>query len=388
MSVTLIIALCAFGAALLHASVLDAWRDAILREQLRPKLQEEFPFITVVVPARNAAATLVPLLQELNGQRYPRESYEVLVVDDHSSDGTAELVQRFAENWSGLRLLQATEGQGKKAAITLGVEAARGELILLSDADVRMGHFRLVTIANYWAKEQPALLLMPVHSSGGQSVLGWIQRKEQAALQAASMGSALLEKPVLANGANLAFSKLAFRRVGGFQGDRLASGDDMFLLQRMLRQGLKVAALADPEVHVRVAPEESWSGFYAQRLRWAGKMWAYRDSSGLLAATAALLLPWALLCASFWVLRELQLGQGALYSLSLIIGAWAVYLFPILRLVQSMEGKHAEALGAPEPARADGSWSTMPALALFSLYAPAIAIMSIFVRPLWKGRRI
>lgn len=388
MSATLIIALCAFAAALLHGSVLDAWREVLLRKSEQPSLDAELPFITVVVPARNAASTLVPLLQELNGQGYPRESYEVLVVDDHSSDGTAELVQRFAQNWSALRLLQATEGQGKKAAITLGVQEARGELILLSDADVRMGHLRLATIASYWSKEQPALLLMPVHSSGGQGVLGWVQRKEQAALQAASIGSALLGKPVLANGANLAFSKVAFRRVGGFQGDRHASGDDMFLLQRMLRQGLKVAALADPEVHVRVSPEDSWSGFFAQRLRWAGKMWAYRDSSGLLAATAALLLPWALLFASLWVLRELQLGQGALYSLSLILGAWAVYVFPILRLVQSMERKHAEALGAPEPARSDGSWSTMPALVLFSLYAPAIAIMSIFVRPLWKGRRI
>lgn len=388
MSAALIVALCTFGAALLHGLVLDAWREALLRPGALSEVEQEVPFISVLIPARNAVDTLVPLLQELNSQRYPSDSYEVLVVDDHSSDGTAALVNGFARNWPGLRLLEANEGQGKKAAITQGVEAARGDLVLLTDADVRCGSLRLDTIASYWIKEQPALLLMPAHTTGGEGVLGWIQRKEQAALQAASMGSALLGNPVLANGANLAFSKRAFGRVGGFQGDRHASGDDMFLLQRMRKQGLKVSALAHPEVHVRVAPEARWAGFMAQRLRWAGKMWAYREASGLLAAVAALIFPWALLAASVWVLGELRVGQGAAYTLVMLVGAWAVWAFPVLRLVQSMERIHAEAFGAPQPARADGAWSTMPALILFSFYSPAIAIMSIFVRPTWKGRRI
>ncbi len=388
MSTALIVALCAFGAALLHGLLLDAWREALVKMPELPDEERERPFISVVVPARDAASTLSPLLQDLNAQRYPRELYEVIVVDDHSSDGTAELVRSFARTWPGLQLVQAEVGQGKKAAITQGVETAAGDLVVLTDADVRTGPLRLQLIADHWAKAQPALLLMPVHSTGGHGLVAWMQRKEQAALQAASMGSALRGNPVLANGANLAFSKLAFRRVGGFQGDRHASGDDMFLLQRMRRHRMKVSALAHPEIHVRVEPEEHWRGFLAQRLRWAGKMWAYRDASGMLAALAALLFPWALLAASIWVMGNLRIGQGAVYTLVLLLGAWTVWIFPIQRLVQSMERIQGQALGAPEPARADGAWSTMPALILFSLYSPAIALMSIFVRPTWKGRRI
>ena len=388
MSTALIVALCAFGAALVHGLLLDAWREALVKMPELPEEELEQPFISVVIPARDAAATLAQLLQELNAQRYPRDLYEVIVVDDHSSDGTSELVKGFVRTWPGLQLLQAEDGQGKKAAITQGVEAARGDLVLLTDADASTGPLRLPTIAAYWAKEQPALLLLPVHTTSGQGLVAWIQRKEQAALQAASMGSALRGNPVLANGANLAFSKLAFRRVGGFQGDRHASGDDMFLLQRMRRHHMKVSALAHPEVHVSVEPEEHWRGFLAQRLRWAGKMWAYREASGMLAAIAALVFPWALLVASVWVLGNLRIGQGAVYTLVLLLGAWTVWIFPILRLVKSMERIQSRTFGGPEPSRSDGAWSTIPALILFSLYSPAIAIMSIFVRPTWKGRRI
>lgn len=388
MSTALIVALCAFGAALLHGLLLDAWREALVKMPERLNEEYERPFISVVVPARDAASTLTPLLQELNAQRYPRELYEVIVVDDHSGDGTAELVRGFARTWPALQLLQAGDGQGKKAAITQGVEAAKGDLVVLTDADARMGPRHLELIADHWNKEQPALLLMPVHTSGGRGLVAWVQRKEQSALQAASMGSALRGNPVLANGANLAFSKPAFRRVGGFQGDRHASGDDMFLLRRMRRHHLKVSALAVPEVHVRVVPEEHWRGFFAQRLRWAGKMWSYREISGMMAAVAALVFPWALLVVTAWVLGNLRIGQGAAYSLVLLLGAWFVWVFPILRLVRSMERLQSKVHDAPEPARSDGAWSTIPALILFSLYSPAIAIMSIFVRPKWKGRRI
>lgn len=390
MSITLIIALLAFGMALLHGVVLELWRQAVAQVdnvQDAPTLFDPSVRITVLIPARDAANTIIPLLQDLYAQRYPRGSFEVLVVDDHSSDGTAEAVLGLARTWPGLRLIPAEAGQGKKAAIMQGVEEAAGTVVLVTDADVRCGPGRLARIAAYWQQEEPALLLMPVHTTGGEGLVTWLQRKEQAALQAATVGSAMGGRPVLANGANMAFSRDAFRYVGGFAGDRRASGDDMFLLQRMRKKRQKVSFLAHPDVLVRVQPEEHWSGFAAQRSRWAGKMWAYREGAGLLAAGAAVLFPWILLMLSIWLLGTVQVGQGLFYTLTFLAAAWVLWLVPILRLVSAMERCFAQA-GDMVPPKADGAWSTLPALLLFSLYAPVIAIVSIFVRPTWKGRRI
>lgn len=391
MSTTLIIALLAFGFALLHGVVLDLWRQSIAQADdgtngptnCDPPLR-----ISVLVPARDAAATIIPLLQDLYAQHYPRECFEVLVVDDHSSDGTAAAVQGLARTWPGLRLIAAESGQGKKAAIMQGVEEATGTVVLVTDADVRCGPRRLARIAAYWQQELPALLLMPVHTTGGKGLVAWMQRKEQAALQAATVGSALGGRPVLANGANMAFSRDAFLYVGGFAGDRRASGDDMFLLQRMRKNRQKVSFLVHPDVLVRVRPEETWRGFFAQRLRWAGKMWAYREGAGLFAAAAAALFPWVLLAVTLWLLDNVRIGQGMFYTLTFLAAAWLVWLVPILRLVSTMERSYASSGEPGDPPKADGAWSTLPAVLLFSLYAPLIAIVSIFVRPTWKGRRI
>jgi len=391
MSTTLIIAMLAFGFALLHGVVLDLWRQAIAQsndETPTPALPDPPPRITVLIPARNAAATIIPLLQDLHAQRYPREAFEVLVVDDHSSDGTAAAVQGLARTWPGLRLIPAESGEGKKAAIMQGVEEATGTVVLVTDADVRCGPGRLARIAACWQQEQPALLLMPVFTTGGKGLLGWLQRKEQAALQAATVGSAMGGRPVLANGANMAFTRDAFRYVGGFAGDRRASGDDMFLLQRMRKNRQKVSFLAHPDVLVRVQPEETWGGFVAQRLRWAGKMWAYREGAGLLAAGTAVLFPWFLLAITVWLSENVRIGQGLFYTFTFLAAAWLVWLVPILRLVSAMERSFANADGAADRPRADGAWSTLPALLLFTIHAPVIAIVSIFVRPTWKGRRI
>lgn len=386
MSFAVIIAFVAFGLALYHGVLLDAWSRAITK----PPLDLDDPEgaavlgISVVVPARNAAATLVPLLQDLHAQQHPKDHYEVLVVDDQSTDGSLAVAEGMGRNWPGLRVMPAT-GEGKKAAIAQGVEAAQHDLLLLTDADARCGPKRLGVLARHAVREPFDLLLLPVRTVGGKGFWAWLQRKEQAALQGAALGSALNGRPVLANGANLAFRKGAFMRVGGFRGDRWASGDDMFLLQRMRRHRLRVGVLTEPGAAVQVEPAEGWSGFLQQRLRWAGKMRAYRDAGGLFAALLAVFLPWIMLAISITTLRSAQFGQGLFYVGMLLFAAWGIWLVPIIRLVDAVERRFAGPLPA---SRADGWWSTLPALLLFTLYAPVIAILSIFVRPTWKGRRI
>lgn len=386
-----------FMLALVQALVLLSWRMALIKSMSAPhrpmEVPDPAPMVSLVVPVRDGAEGIVALLQDLNAQRWPKDRMEVLVVDDGSTDGTPGIVQGMARHWPALRLLQAGGSGGKKAAITTGVMEASAEVVVVTDADAHCGPMRVPRIMAHFASHAPDLLLMPVRTHGGEGLLAGLQREEQAALMGAAAGSGLEGRPVLASGANMAFRRKAFFDVGGFGGDRHASGDDMFLLQRMLRQQRKVDYLLHGDVVVGVAPVEGLRAFISQRLRWAGKMWAYRDAAGSLAALAAPLIPWALAVLTMFVLQHVRIGNAFVFSWGMLLAAWVMWLVPILQLTATMRTFFRRNALHPEGARAPlhGALAAVPtvlALCCFIIYAPVIALLSIFVRPTWKGRRI
>ena len=234
MSTFLILVLLVFLATLVHASVLGVWRDRLLRmEVTRPEPTSPGPSISVVVPARNAERTITFLLQDLHEQTLSKERYEVIVVDDASTDGTAVRVRSMATRWPGLQVVPA-EGQGKKAAITTGVGRAHHAWVLVTDADVRCGRERLDVFARHLGATEDVLVGGPVRMTHRSGLPGTLQAEETAALQGATLGSGIGGRPVLLNGANMAFRKEVFERMGGYAGDRWASGDDVFLLERIV----------------------------------------------------------------------------------------------------------------------------------------------------------
>lgn len=397
MNPPLLIALGAFMLALVHALVMESWRTGILTAIKEPRREpgenDALPSISVIVPARDAASTLTALLQDLYEQDLPRDRYEVLIVDDHSTDGTRSIAERMMRSWPGLKLIVLEEHFGKKAAIMQAAAEALHDLILITDADARCGRARLSAIANYWSVNSPDLLLMPVDTLGGGGSGKGLQRMEQLALQAVAAGSGTMGFPILANGANMAFSRSTFFQLGGFREDRWASGDDMFLLQRMRRARKRIAYLLDPDVVVTVEAASTWKEAFQQRLRWAGKMRAYKEVNVMLASIAGLILPWLLAAATWKALDDVKAGQGLMNTVLLLISAWLFWSIPIIRLVGSMDAffthaSHRVRSGQQRHGRVRSWLSTIPALIAFMIYAPIIAILSIFVRPIWKGRRI
>jgi cellulose synthase/poly-beta-1,6-N-acetylglucosamine synthase-like glycosyltransferase len=368
------------GACLVFAMFLGAWTERLRNAQFRRSTAgfvDQRTRVTCVVPARNAEATLVPLLQDMHAQVWPKDLTEVVVVDDASEDGTGKVVRGMQRTWPELKLA-TNAGVGKKAAITTAVDMALGEIIVLTDADARTGPLRTKLIVERMDEEQLDLLILPVHTKAGRGVLGRLQEEEQAGLLGMAAGEALLGRPMLANGANMAFRRSAFRSVGGYQGDRYASGDDVLLVQRMRNAGKRIGFLLDARAVVVVQAELTWKGVLAQRIRWAGKMRA-QQGPGPWVGLLGLLLPWVLL----WRTATLRMNDipedHGLEVVTLLALAWLAWLVPVLVLVREVRSF----LGL---ARA---WTISAAAYLaFCLYSPIIAVLAIFVRPRWKGRRI
>lgn len=386
MSTPLLLALLAFLASLAFAMAVEGWREAI--GAAWPKRDavpgDAVPVrASLIVPARNAEATLPALLQDLHAQDWPKEALEVIVVDDGSVDATAAGVLGMGLRWPELVLLRA-EGAGKKAAISQGVRAARGEWIVLTDADARCGPQRVTRIMRQVQGRGADLLLMPVETRASGGMLQQLQAEEQAALLGVAAGSALQGQALLANGANLAFRRSAFLAVGGYAGDQWASGDDMFLLQRMRKAGRQVDFLLHPDVLVTVDAEPAWAGFWRQRLRWAGKMRAV-GGPGAWAGLAALLFPWGLLAVTAALGGEGLMHYRPLATVLLITAAWLLWLVPVLRLARAAR-RFLRAAGNGPQHRWAGV-ATLLAMGAFTCYAPVVAGASLFMRPRWKGRR-
>lgn len=377
MSEGLLIAFALFVAALAQALVIGRWRNSITKRMAKhAEGREQLPPITVIIPARDEEGAIAGVLQDMHRQAYPKELVQVLVVDDGSTDRTASIAQGMRAAWPQLEVLD-NRGSGKKAAITTGVEAAEHDIIVLTDADTAFSKERLPAIAQTMRAGKLDMLILPVLTKG-DGLLGALQASEQAALLGMAMGSALNGAPAMAYGANLAFTRAAFRDVGGFGGDRFASGDDLFLLRRMQAHGKRIGALLNRESLVTTDAAGTWGAFFAQRLRWAGKM---RGAIGAMSFFGALALglPWVLLYVTLHFDLVSSIGQNGFYQLLLLASAWLLWLLPPLGLVREVQ----QTLGVQSRAAI-----SFFALIAFSVYAPLIAVLSLVIRPKWKGRRV
>ncbi len=233
------------------------------------------PQVSIIVAARNEADHIGACLDDLAVQTYPAEACEVIVVDDGSTDSTARIVRRRAGSGNGVRLLSAGGGIGgsKKDALSLGVAAARGEIILTTDADCRLPPTWVQGMVDCFSEGVGMVAGFSQIGTPGDVVnarTGW-EGMDFLCLMGCAAGSVGRGRPMGASSQNLAYRKAAFHEVGGYEKVRhRTSGDDVLLLQliRRTKRWEMVFATA-PETFVVHPASGSWRDLLSQRLRWA-----------------------------------------------------------------------------------------------------------------------
>ena len=237
-------------------------------------------FISVIIPARNEEENIRRLLISLQKQSYPATSFEVIVVDDFSTDDTATVVTVFGLNNLHLVTPQVKTGNSsKKKAIEAGIAKARGELIVTTDADCVLPSNWLLAINSFYSSSKASFIAAPVKFSHDNTLLQVFQALDFITLQGITAASVSSGFHNMCNGANLAYRKKSFEDVNGFAGiDQVASGDDMLLMHKIWKQEPgKVFYMKSTEAIVTTPPMPSWKAFYNQRKRWASKTLVYED---------------------------------------------------------------------------------------------------------------
>ncbi len=245
--------------------------------------------ISVIIPARNEEQHIGALLDALLMQDYPASLTEIIVIDDHSTDGTASIVERFTAaatvTTATTRLVQLGKEPAtvinsyKKLAITTGVAASTGTFIICTDADCIPGPRWLSTMAAYREETGAVMIAAPVRIRSKNNPLQVFQAMDFLVLQGITGASVHRQAHAMANGANLGYDRSAFDAVNGFEGiDSIASGDDMLLMQKMReRFPGRVRYLRSADAIMVTEPQFTLRDFLQQRIRWASKATHYRD---------------------------------------------------------------------------------------------------------------
>lgn len=261
--------------------------------------------VSVIVAARNEEKTLPLLLSDLLQQQYPAHLFEIIVVNDFSTDHTAVVAASFGTAVQVILPDATPDTSSKKKALTAGAKKAKGELILVTDADCRVGARWIQTMAAMYQEKGASFIAAPVHYTFRPSLLQALQVLDFMTLQGITAASVTANVHTMCNGANLGYSKKAFEAVNGFAGiDSIPTGDDMLLMHKIWKQDpSKVYYLKSRDAIVSTSPMQTWTQFFMQRRRWASKSLVYDDKRIIAVLAFVLLLnlvPFALLAAAFF----------------------------------------------------------------------------------------
>ncbi|RMH72266.1 MAG: glycosyltransferase [Gemmatimonadetes bacterium] len=211
--------------------------------RLKPGQSEEQPRVSVIVPARNEAATIQTCLEALLRQTYPVDKLELIFVDDRSTDETAAIIRAYANRYHQIRLVSVTAEQpqlvGKKNAITQGIAQSNGTLILALDADCQPGAEWVRQMVRYFEPDVGVVAGYVYTETPAEHVPHWQRMRglERLGVVAVAAGSMGWNVGITCTANNFAYRRQVFEEVNGFAGiGHIRSGDDDLFVQKIFRE--------------------------------------------------------------------------------------------------------------------------------------------------------
>ena len=191
--------------------------------------------ISVIIAARNEEANLYECLESVANQTYPVSLYEIIVINDGSTDDTESICNDFIKRYPNIKLIQVEEGtsiRGKANALAQGIEAASGEIILITDADC--------TVPRTWVEQTANRYNFEVGLIGGFTLqkattpFGGMQSLDWTFILGMAAATAGLGNPLGSIGNNLSFRKSAYDQIGGYRKIKFSVTEDYAVVQAII----------------------------------------------------------------------------------------------------------------------------------------------------------
>lgn len=291
------------------------------------------PFISILIAARNEEKKLPGCLASLLQSQYPRDRFEIIVVDDCSEDATFAVAQRFANAHTAVRVLTAGErlpgSSGKSSALAQGAAQARGELLLFTDADCLVPPTWLPSLAGSFDKATglagaftllcPPAWAFPFLQEHHDTIFAKLQTLDWIYLLAIGAGAAGLGRPVSIIGNNFGVRREAYEQIGGHARLGFSIVEDFALMRKIAdMHNWRVHFFMNAKNAIFSHPAKTWREFLEQRRRWTA---GGREFGGF-----AKYLMWlalgghlAVAAAAFHSLPLFALGLGAMLAMDFLL---------------------------------------------------------------------
>lgn len=331
---------------------------------------------SIIVPFRNEAKNLPKLLESISNLEYPKELFEIILVDDFSKDHSERVYIKWRiENGEiettlldNLRLSNSP----KKDAISRAIPIIKHEWIITTDADCIVTENWLLTLDNFIQQSKAEMVVGAVIYRTKNNWFHHFQQLDLLSLQGTTIGSFGIGKPFMCNGANFAYTKKLFTSIGGFKGiNDTASGDDVLVLQKALVTNFdKVHYIKNSDSIVTTKPENDLFKLFMQRVRWASKTSSYKNNYAKILAVVVLLMNVSLI-VGFWFL------VFGLIHWKLFVCVFAFkYTVDYLLLLKSNAYLRKRKFVFP-----------LASSLAYPIFCSCVGIYSLFGSFTWKGRR-
>ena len=259
---------------------------------------------------RNEELNIIALLNSILDNDYPTNKIEIIIVNDHSTDRSQELVEEWKNLNSDIKLsLVLAVGLGKKNAVVEGLKVCGNEIILQTDADCVVPKDWISKLVAPFFNEKVKLVAGPVALTGN-GLLQKLQALEFSSLIASSIGLSNMNWHIMANAANLAYRKTARENLTFDENSE--SGDDVFFIQKLAAEESDSIVYLSESV-VKTSAKATLKGFVQQRLRWASKTKEYPNPKGIWVALLILFVN------IFTLLAFIGLFFSSFYALMFLI---------------------------------------------------------------------
>ena len=227
------------------------------------------PKLSIIIAAKNEESNISSLIDSIDQLNYPKENFEVIIVDDNSTDRTVEIIHSRISDKNNFSLIKADkkEIEGKKGALSLGIKKAKNNFIIITDADCKPEINWLNGLAGGLDYGYDFVFgVAPIKT--GKTLPEKLSSFENLRNTFLSIAAVGLDIPYSAAARSFAFRKTSFDRIGGYSNTtETISGDDDLLLREAVKNKMLIGTVVDQEAFVYSDAPNNFSKYFQQKKR-------------------------------------------------------------------------------------------------------------------------
>jgi biofilm PGA synthesis N-glycosyltransferase PgaC len=240
------------------------WINFILLGDEQKKKKSHIYDITLVVPAHNEESSIKKTIHSIMNANYPKDKLEIIVLNDGSTDRTAEKVEELMKEYPNLKCITNKQNIGKAPSMNKALKVAKGELFGCVDADSVIDRNAIKNMLHYFSKQKVAAVISTIKVTQHKGFFPEIQRLEYHVVGLIRRIMSLIGTLHLSHGVLSLYRTEVLRKIKGF--DEKTLTEDFEIAMRLKYNGYEIKMELNSVVYTNV-PEHLGS-FWKQRIRW------------------------------------------------------------------------------------------------------------------------